>query len=328
MCHRLVSAYLTLPACRYKTPTRFDDCRRLTMLSIRSDVEPINPSKVPLIITTIDTWSYAEVAMLTLLVYDTIITMDKEIKYFWSSPCKFVSLIYFVNRFVGILGAISGIAYVTLHANETLRLGLISVLNLSYWMTILLIDYILLIRVLALYDQEKNLSACLKTILGLEVTFVLGDVIHSVIYQEISVGRLAEGVTVCLVNGNPKIWGALFWAVPMLYATLLMVLALYKAAQHWRELAGFSQFNLLAVLIQDQAIYFILVIFCSVMGIVADQLFIPNTLLAYHLSALGNPSLLSVLGSHLLVHLKEAGERRANGGTSYRMTTMSSMQFS
>ncbi|KAH8109807.1 hypothetical protein DFH11DRAFT_1515096, partial [Phellopilus nigrolimitatus] len=117
-------------------------------------------------------------------------------------------------------------------------------------------------------------------------------------------------------------------AAPMLYAIILMALALYKAAEHWRETAGFSQLTLVKVLIQDQAIYFIMVIICSVMQILLDQLDITNPLLADLLDMLGSPSLLSVLGSHLLVHLKEAGERGANGGTSYRMKTMSSIGFS
>ncbi|KAH8109349.1 hypothetical protein DFH11DRAFT_944844 [Phellopilus nigrolimitatus] len=195
-------------------------------------------------------------------------------------------------------------------------------------MTVLLIDYILLMRVLALYHQDKNLTVCLRTLFGLEAAFVLGTLIYTAIYEEYFVGRLAEGVTVCLVARSPNIWGKLAWAIPMLYAIILMVLAIYKAAQHWRESVGFSQSNLLTVLIQDQAIYFTLVITCSVMRIVAEQFYITNILLSYLMSALGNPSLLCVLGSHLLVHLKEAGERRANGGTSYRMTTMSSMRFS
>ncbi|KAH8101662.1 hypothetical protein DFH11DRAFT_1523482 [Phellopilus nigrolimitatus] len=91
---------------------------------------------------------------------------------------------------------------------------------------------------------------------------------------------------------------------------------------------SFSQFTLVKVLIQDQAIYFIMVIFCSVMDIVANQLFIPNAFIADLIAGLGSPSLLCVLGSHLLVHLKEAGERGANGGTSYRMRTMSNIKFS
>ncbi|KAH8109836.1 hypothetical protein DFH11DRAFT_1515133, partial [Phellopilus nigrolimitatus] len=62
--------------------------------------------------------------------------------------------------------------------------------------------------------------------------------------------------------------------------------------------------------------------------IIADQLFVPNAIVAQLLTILGSPSLLCVLGSHLLVHLKEAGERGANGGTSYRMKTMSNIEFS
>lgn len=37
-----------------------------------------------------------------------------------------------------------------------------------------------------------------------------------------------------------------------------MFLALYKAAEFWRMSAGFKGFNLVKVLIKDQAIYFML----------------------------------------------------------------------
>ncbi|KAH8109181.1 hypothetical protein DFH11DRAFT_1515867 [Phellopilus nigrolimitatus] len=269
------------------------------MHSIRSDVEPVDPSLVPLFISEIDISQYTGVAILTLLVYNTIITMDKEIKYFWSSPRAFVSLIYFTVN---------------------------NILHFIY-------RYILLMRVLALYHQDKRLAACLRTLFGLEAVFGLGLLIYPNIYEEVVVGDLAKGVAVCIENRDPpKVWSALSWlvpvAAPMLYAIILMVLALYKAAEHWRETAGFSQFTLVKVLIMDQAIYFIMVIFCSVTEIIGDQLFAQNVIVAQLLTILGSPSLLCVLGSHLLVHLKEAGERGANGGTSYRMKTMSSIGFS
>ncbi|KAH8109356.1 hypothetical protein DFH11DRAFT_1515691 [Phellopilus nigrolimitatus] len=268
------------------------------MHSIRSDIEPIDSSAVPFIISAMDTLTYAGVAALTLLVYDMIITMDKEIKYFW------VRYLYWMTI---LLIDCSSISLPTIH------LPLISYTD------------ILLMRVLALYHQDEKLTACLRTLFGLEAAFALGALIYTIIYQEISVWRLAEGVTVCSANKSfPKVWGALTWVAPMLYAITLMVLALWKAAQHWKESANFSQSNLLVVLIQDQAIYFTLVIFCCIMRI----LYISNPLLANLMSALGSPSLLSVLGSHLLVHLKEAGVRQVNGGTSYRMMTMNSMQFS
>ena len=45
------------------------------------------------------------------------------------------------------------------------------------------------------------------------------------------------------------------------------------------------------------------------------------------LKAAGDPALLCVLGSHLLIHLKEAAEKGLNGGTSYRMEAISAIDF-
>ena len=44
----------------------------------------------------------------------------------------------------------------------------------------------------------------------------------------------------------------------MIYGALLMVLALYKAAEYWRMSAGFKGFTLVKVLIIDQILYFAL----------------------------------------------------------------------
>ncbi|KAH8112201.1 hypothetical protein DFH11DRAFT_1545894 [Phellopilus nigrolimitatus] len=147
------------------------------MHSIRSDVESVDPSLVPLIISEIDISIYTQVAILTLLVYNAVITMDKE------------------NRYIGVLGAISVIV--------CKGLGFTWIQGLAN---------ILLIRVLALYHQDKRLAAHLRILFGLEAAFLLGILIYSIIYQEIVVGELAEGVTFCGLNRDPpKVWSALSW---------------------------------------------------------------------------------------------------------------------
>ncbi|KAH8111738.1 hypothetical protein DFH11DRAFT_1611591 [Phellopilus nigrolimitatus] len=215
-------------------------------------------------------------------------------------------------------------------------------------MILLLIDYILLMRVLALYHQgkstpdttntmgtyhsiDKKLAACLRAgdpgVAALH--FTLGIFIYGKLREEIVVGRLADAVTICGVDGNlPNMWGAISWTVPMVWAITLMVLALCKAAEFWRISAGFKDFSLVKVLMQDQAVHFILVIFCSIINIISDQLQISNDFLAGIIGISGSPSFLCVVGSRLLVHLKEAGERGLNGGTSYRMGTITSIEFS
>jgi hypothetical protein len=55
---------------------------------------------------------------------------------------------------------------------------------------------------------------------------------------------------------------ALRRSVPLAYGAMLMVLAVYKATQYWREV-GFSGSKLVLVLLQDQVVYFALYVYIA-----------------------------------------------------------------
>ncbi|KAI5119378.1 hypothetical protein M0805_001054 [Coniferiporia weirii] len=281
------------------------------MHSIRSDVEPVDPSVVPIVVSILDRSLHFEVAIASLLVYDTIIAMDKEVRYFWNSPGSFVSLVYFSNRYIGVFSAL---------------------VNIPYLISILLIDYILLMRVLALYEKKRTVVVCLRILFVLEGASMAGILLYTNIYEGVSVGGLAIDATACGVNRTiPQLWSPLFWSAPLVYGSILMILAIYKASKFWRLSAGFSNFSVVKILIEDQAVYFFVVLLCSVANIVADS---PHVVLLNYaviivLNILSSTSLLCILGSRLLVHLKEAGERGFNEGTSYRTAVaMSDIAFS
>ena len=42
----------------------------------------------------------------------------------------------------------------------------------------------------------------------------------------------------------------------MIFGLLLMVLAIYKAAEYWKMSSGFEGFELVKVIIKDQVLYF------------------------------------------------------------------------
>ena len=44
----------------------------------------------------------------------------------------------------------------------------------------------------------------------------------------------------------------------MVYGTILMVLAIYKALEYWKISAGSKGFTLVKILIRDQVLYFML----------------------------------------------------------------------
>ena len=69
------------------------------------------------------------------------------------------------------------------------------------------------------------------------------------------------------------------------------------------------QFHLTSLLMHS-------VIFISVFAIVVNFTIESNALFVYALDVLANPSLLSILGAHLLFNMKEAGAKGLNEGTS------------
>ena len=67
------------------------------------------------------------------------------------------------------------------------------------------------------------------------------------------------------------------------------------------------------------------VILCSIANILVTATEF-NLYFAYILAYCGNPSLVCVVGNYLLIHLREAGDARRNGGTSYK-PNLSSIDF-
>lgn len=69
------------------------------------------------------------------------------------------------------------------------------------------------------------------------------------------------------------------------------------------------------------------VIAFSLVNIIGYQNHIENSFSQGLMVVTDNTSLLCVLGSRMFFHMKEAGERGVNEGTSYRLKTISQMEF-
>ncbi|KAI5118187.1 hypothetical protein M0805_005000 [Coniferiporia weirii] len=186
-------------------------------------------------------------------------------------------------------------------------------------------------RVLAFFSEARDLAKYLKTLFVVESVFMLGILIGMCIKEKISaVG--AEGFAFCGNNSRiPPRLVTLYWTAPFSFEFVLMFLALYKAAEFWRASARFKGLTLVRVLIQDQVVYFVLVMVCSAAHITVfwvDQRGSPSVALNIFEYILSSTTLPCIVGCRLLMHLNEAAEKGVNGGTSYRLESISDMQFS
>ncbi|KAL5490704.1 hypothetical protein ACEPAI_5538 [Sanghuangporus weigelae] len=69
------------------------------------------PSQVPVFVQDFTISRYFQAAAITSLTYDALITMDREVKYFWNSAFRIISFVYFANRYSGLFGEITRVIY-------------------------------------------------------------------------------------------------------------------------------------------------------------------------------------------------------------------------
>ncbi|EJC99070.1 uncharacterized protein FOMMEDRAFT_170811 [Fomitiporia mediterranea MF3/22] len=268
---------------------------------------------------------YFSAAAASALIYDSLITLDLEVKYFWKrNSWNLVDVIYFLNRYVGIFGAVAYLRFNTYGVNLPLCNFTYWSRNLSNLVIIASVDYILIIRVLALYSRGRWLSIILNTLFAIEVAIKFALFVYLNLAEKLAVAGFTEDVTVCGADAVPPWqWGIVVWTIPIATGVILMALALYKATEFWKMSAGFRGFSLVKVLIQDQGFYFFFAIIFCVFDMMQYKLAVENIFVANLLASLGNPIFLCILGSRMLFNLKEAGELGVNAGTSYRLKTIS-----
>ncbi|EJC99461.1 uncharacterized protein FOMMEDRAFT_31178 [Fomitiporia mediterranea MF3/22] len=120
--------------------------------TVRDNSDVLDPGLVQEAVSDVMTGQYWQFATTTLLVYDTVITMDRERR----RLTKPVNLIYFINRYIGIFGAISRIFEGGLNVNQ-------GICKFSDW---------------ALNISRKSLTICLMTLLGLETVSKFAIVVY------------------------------------------------------------------------------------------------------------------------------------------------------
>lgn len=288
-----------------------------------------------------------QIAICSLLTYDALIKMDKEIKYFWTKHWyNKTNLIFFINRYAGILSALSQFIFESLSVTTTLCLFSKWAFEIGGALTIVTINYILMLRVVALWGNSmlmslnlclplltfigKTLSIGLKTVIFLEVVTRFSIIIKYFTIDHTQAYVLAAGATYCGASSDEYTVidniGLIDWVIHLSVSSILLVLALYRTAGMWR-----SSGDLVHIIIRDQLLFYFVAIFCSVINIINYEVIsFGESIELYVLPVLGNTGYMCLLGSRILINLKEAGKTEINDGGVSRFdeeNTLSAAEF-
>ncbi|EJC99305.1 uncharacterized protein FOMMEDRAFT_160910 [Fomitiporia mediterranea MF3/22] len=211
----------------------------------RTDAVSVDPEEAQILVSQAFVSQCFQVFTVTVIAYDIMTTMDNEIKYFWKTPIKMPTLVYFANRYIGLLGAVFYSFFNTLDASPALHLNASSLrIVLSREGNIIISESS---SGFGSRAQDGNNHLCRPNI-----------VFDSFYSRKDTAGEIGGNIRICgFIGSEPVQWGMAGWIVPLIYAAILMTMALYKAAEFWRLSSGLTGFTLVKVLVVDQFLYFV-----------------------------------------------------------------------
>ncbi|KAJ3541785.1 hypothetical protein NM688_g6040 [Phlebia brevispora] len=154
------------------------------------------------ITTEVQAVSYSEVASVTLLTWDIIVTMSDEVELIW-------------NALLGInVDDSVGVHYTQAECKEWL-----AVQAAMLQLIVTVVDVILIIRVYALYNKNSKLLVVLSVLFAAEVailSYVLARVTPRLVFNDN-----------CFVTSSPPLFVA-YWITSLIFETVLFILTLIK----------------------------------------------------------------------------------------------------
>lgn len=189
--------------------------------------------------------SSSSIATIAFLLWDICITVDQEVELIWSQPFSFANVLYLIVRYLPIVLQISILPIgstepegLTFSHRECLIWQLYQLV--ATMLLFMAVEYILLLRVDALYGGYRPIRWIIRCLYFVEVTCMIVGISVS------AHGFLFDAR--CGVTDTPST-AVIFGVVTPVFQTLLFVLTFYKFAQAVKQ--GWGRTRLAGLLMRD-----------------------------------------------------------------------------
>jgi len=189
---------------------------------------------------------------LVLVVYDYILTFNDEVTFLWNGKLNWARVLFFLCRYwPGMNLVLDNVVLAWNHPPSRVCFIWYNWIIYSGVVSRLVVAMILLLRIHAIYEQNKRLILGLSFFLSLAL--VTEVVIAGVASAQLQSIPLPDGFSGCApTNIPPYAWS--FWLPMMLFEFSLVLLVVVK----WIRLSrsGVSAQNMMLILLRDSVIFF------------------------------------------------------------------------
>ncbi|XP_006460616.1 hypothetical protein AGABI2DRAFT_117555 [Agaricus bisporus var. bisporus H97] len=227
---------------------------------------------------------YFQIAAVTMLTYDHLITLGQEVEMIWMRPKSAASLLFFLNRYATLAQLIillvsfndpswKGQAYVLLYQLFDDLSSLESCFRCdnyvlfegcSYVALVAIGQLIMILRVVAIYGRSKKIFVFLLLIWT-------GQIIISVVGLRTGFAvPLPPGIVGCILTGNGTLFPSL-WIAPLIFDSSIFLLTIYRTKESIGQLfksiiKGGASDRAVTILLRDGLAYYFLIFLANLMN--------------------------------------------------------------
>ncbi|KAI0259689.1 hypothetical protein BC834DRAFT_607292 [Gloeopeniophorella convolvens] len=176
---------------------------------------------------------YLSAVGLTILFYDYLLMLDEEMKYIWRRPFTSVKALYIVLRYGVAIGQVVYFEGLLTHQIRSC-VGSLIVLAVVGSMSLILANYVMLIRVYTLWDHRKWMLRTLFFGYAISLCATVAFVATSIVQLIPHVSFDPVIFHMCLVEGRSPYWIGI-WLSQALFDVFLFVLTFFNAASRPRR---------------------------------------------------------------------------------------------
>ncbi|KAJ6478543.1 hypothetical protein C8R47DRAFT_1138733 [Mycena vitilis] len=249
-------------------------------------------------------------AATALIAHDYLLTLDREIAFFWYTPTGRWTLaryLFFLNRYFPLFAiSLNTWALLSTEITEHFCYVWVHFLVISFGaVEIFVIQLILITRIYAMYSRNKTLLwvLCILFVLCAAAAVTTAAIAVS---GSPSTNEPLPGVIICASLIPPKnIWS--FWIPILVFESILFLLAVNKSIRHVYKnpLGETLTTNFLRIILRDSVVYYFAILVAYMINALIWRFGAPSLLDVFHGMAL---SFVSMAGGRMLMNLRERGE--------------------
>ncbi|KAJ6515369.1 hypothetical protein C8R45DRAFT_1086583 [Mycena sanguinolenta] len=236
-------------------------------------------------------------ASLTLLGYDWLTCLEREVETVWGSPWKGAKILYLLSRYIPLVNLSSALYYYVVFEPTVLTCQRVDAL--AGWLTaigIVVSEGMLIMRTYAIYNSSKKILVFLLVLLAVLVgiAFPTAELfIRSLRYGQPPIGTING----CFPVSGSAIIFVSFIAI-LLFETTIVALTVYSAFRHYRR----DSSPVIKVLYRDSLFFFLCIFFITL-----GNVLVPALLFREYADLLNRlqAAIHSIVSTRIIFHLRQ-----------------------